>query len=259
MRRLILTVGLVAVSAPSWAASKEQENLQILLGALRGQMTDLQRAAEDSRKEVQRLNEVIAEQNAFLKRTAQEQKVQDEALQAQIKELGERIAEMQARVQSPFPAPTAPSGPGASSEVPGSPAPGAPASAVSGGAPPPAPKELYSQAYADYARGNFDLSIQGFQEYIRNYPSTDLTDNAQYWIGECHYSKQKYNEAIEAWKTLFRDYPSSDKLPDGHVKMGMALEKLGRKSQALLEYRFVIDRYPNSQASRIARDRLNPQ
>jgi tol-pal system protein YbgF len=123
----------------------------------------------------------------------------------------------------------------------------------------PAPRELYSQAYADYARGNYDLAIQGFQEYLKNYPTTDFSDNAQYWIGEALYGKGKYAEAIEAWKTLFRDHAASDKLPDGHVKSGMALEKLGRRSQALLEYRFVVDRYPNSQAARIARERLNPQ
>ena len=35
---------------------------------------------------------------------------------------------------------------------------------------PPPPRELYSQAYADYARGNYDLAIQGYREYLRNYP-----------------------------------------------------------------------------------------
>jgi len=30
------------------------------------------------------------------------------------------------------------------------------------------------------------------------------------------------------------------------------------KSQALVEYRYVVDRYPTSQAARIARERLNP-
>jgi TolA-binding protein len=67
-----------------------------------------------------------------------------------------------------------------------------------------------------------------------------------------------YAEAIEAWNALFKDYPSSDKLPDGRVKKGMALERLGRKSQALVEYRYVVDRFPNSQAARIARERLTP-
>ena len=125
-------------------------------------------------------------------------------------------------------------------------------------APAQAPRELYSQAYADFARGNYDLAMQGFAEYLRDYPGTDFTDNAQYWIGECLYGKKMYAEAIDAWNILLKDYPSSDKLPDARVKKGMALERLGRRSQALVEYRFVVDRYPNSQAARIARERLNP-
>ena len=46
-------------------------------------------------------------------------------------------------------------------------------------------------------------------------------------------------------------------MPDGRVKKGMALERLGRRSQALVEYRYVVDRYPTSPAARIARERLN--
>ena len=147
--------------------------------------------------------------------------------------------------------------PGGGGTAAGSPAPaGVPNAAAP--APAPAPRELYTQAYADFARGNYDLAIAGFTEYIRAYPATDFTDNAQYWIGECLYGKKQFAEAIEAWNTLFRDYPSSDKLPDARVKKGMALEKLGRRSQALVEYRYVVDRFPNTQAARIARERLNP-
>ena len=77
-------------------------------------------------------------------------------------------------------------------------------------------------------------------------------------IVECQYGKKLYAEAIEAWNVLLKDFPSSDKLPDARVKKGMALERLGRRSQALVEYRYVVDRFPTSQAARIARERLNP-
>ena len=86
--------------------------------------------------------------------------------------------------------------------------------------------------------------MQGFSEYLRAYPGTDFSDNAQYWIGECLYGKKMYAESIEAWNTLLKDFPTSDKLPDARVKKGMALERLGRRSQALVEYRYVVDRYP---------------
>ena len=263
IRRALIAVLLLALSLPALAANKDMERLQMQVIGLQGQITDLQRVMEEHLRELKRLNEALAEQNALVKRAVQDQKTQDEALQVTLRDLTERLSEVRERLQaSSAPAytaaPTPPEG------MPG--APGAPyASPTPGGAPPPAPgpppapRELYSQAYADYARGNYDLAIQGFQEYLRNYPGTDFSDNAQYWIGECLYGKQKYAEAIEAWNTLLRDFASSDKLPDARVKKGMSLERLGRRSQALTEYRYVVDRYPNTQAARIARDKLNPQ
>ena len=261
MRRLAPVVLLFGLAAPAGAASRETDRLQIQIASLQGQVADVLRAVEDSQKELKRLNELLAQQNASLNKAVMDQKVQAEALQTAMREMQERLAEVSERAQAARTAPPpqytdpalSPTGPGA--------APGAPSGAIpapTSPGPPPAPRELYSQAYADFARGNYDLAIMGFTEYLKAYPGTDFSDNAQYWIGECLYGKGKYQEGIEAWNTLFRDYPSSDKLPDARVKKGMALEKLGRRSQALVEYRYVIDRFPNSAAARIARERINP-
>ena len=61
---------------------------------------------------------------------------------------------------------------------------------------------------------------------------------------------------MSAFNALLRDFPASDKIPDARYKKGVALEALGRKSQAVLEYRFVVERFPNAQAARLARERL---
>jgi tol-pal system protein YbgF len=266
MRRVAFALALLLAAAPLWAANKDIERLQIQIAGLQGQIAEIQRAHEDGLKEIRRLTELVAEQNALLKRSLADQRQQEEAVTATLKELGERVAELGERLQAlkaasvllPAPAPAADGGAGTPTGASAGSTPATGGAAPPPTAPPPAPRELYSQAYADFARGNYDLAIQGFTEYIKNYPDTDFTDNAQYWIGECLYGKKQYAEAIEAWNVLFRDYPSSDKLPDGRVKKGMALEKLGRRSQALVEYRYVADRYPNSQAARIARERLSP-
>jgi tol-pal system protein YbgF len=266
--RRIAAAALAAAAlaaAPVHAANKDIERLALQIATLQGQVAEIQRASEESRAELRRLTELIAEQNALLKKGVADRRQQDEALAANVKDLGDRVAEIvealdALRAQFPAPLGAPPAGDAAASVPPSAGAPGSPspASPAAPSAPAPAPRELYSQAYADYARGNYDLAIQGFSEYIRNYPGTDFTDNAQYWIGECLYSKKMYEEAIEAWNTLFKDNPDSDKVPDGRVKKGMALERLGRKSQALVEYRYVVDRFPNSQAARIARERLTP-
>jgi len=262
-RTLVATLLVTSclVSGPLLAANKDIDRLAIQIAALQGQIAEIQRANDEARAELKRLAELVAEQNALLRKASADRRQQDEAVSVGLRELGERVSELAEALEAiktqtalSLPAPTDPvaqtAAAGAAAPVPGAP----PASAV----PTQAPRELYSQAYADYARGNYDLAMQGFAEYLRAYPGTDFSDNAQYWIGECLYGKKMYAEAIDSWNILLKDYPASDKLPDARVKKGMALERLGRRSQALVEYRFVVDRYPTSQAARIARERLNP-
>ena len=253
-RRWILAVAVAATPAVALGANKDIERLQVQVAALQSQLSAIERLNEDTLAELKRLNETLAEQNAFLRRGVQEQRLKDEAIQTTLRELDQRLSEvgeqlhgMQAAQSAAVAAPAPAANAGDAEGAPPRPA-----------APPPAPRELYSQAYADYARGNYDLAIQQYEEYLRNYPDTDLSDNAQYWIGECLYSKQQYTEALAAWDELFRRFPGSDKLPDARYKKGMALERLGRRSQAMLEYRAVATRYPNSEAGRKAREKLGP-
>ncbi len=244
-------------AGPLFAANKDIERLAVQIAALQGQLAAIERSGEETRTELRRLSELVAEQNALLRKSAADRRQHEEAMTVGLRELSERVSELAEAIEAikaQFPPATPPADTGAAAP-PGSSTPATTGAPI---APPPAPRELYSQAYADYARGNYDLAMQGFAEYLRAYPGTDFSDNAQYWIGECLYGKKLYAEAIDAWNTLLKDHPASDKLPDGRVKKGMALERLGRRSQALVEYRYVVDRYPTSQAARIARERLNP-
>jgi tol-pal system protein YbgF len=257
------TACAVLLAVPATAANKDIERLYVQVAALQSQIADLQRTAEESQREVRRLTDLLAEQNAFFRKSVQEQRLQDEATQTALREITERMGELDARLQSQAAAALAAAS-AAAAPVP------APAPADSGDGPPaatpppplaspPPARELYSQAYADYTRGNYDLAMQGYREYLRYYPDTDLSDNAQYWIGESLYAKRLFAEAVDAWDELLREYPSSDKLPDGRFKRAMALERLGRRREALAEYRAVADRYPNSEAGRKAKERLTPQ
>jgi tol-pal system protein YbgF len=258
IRRVSLALVSLALAVPAGAANKDIERLQIQMADVQRQLYELVRMAEENQAEIRRLNGSLADQTDLLKRQLEGRRVQEEALQSALRDITERMSELGERLQAlSVASPAAP--------VAGVPAvPGADPTAPPATLPPPAaagppPRELYSQAYADYARGNYDVAIQGFTQYQRHpAAASDLIDNAQYWIGESHYGKKSYDAAIAAWDALLRDYPASDKLPDARVKKGMALEKTGRRRQALAEYRYVVDRYPNSPAARIARDHLNP-
>jgi tol-pal system protein YbgF len=118
------------------------------------------------------------------------------------------------------------------------------------------PSELYDTAYADYTKARYALAIQGFQEYLQAYPSTDLSDNAQYWIGESHYAQKKYTDAIADFDRLLKDWPKSDKAPAALLKKGYALLELGQKAEAVVQLQYVIHEHPASEEARLARARL---
>jgi len=118
------------------------------------------------------------------------------------------------------------------------------------------PEEMYQTAYADFARGNYELAILGFQDYVRRFPDTDLVDNAQYWIGECHYSLERYPQAIQAFQQVEVRFPEADKVPDALLKKGYALIEMNQIQDGIRELQRLISHHPRSNAARIARQRL---
>jgi tol-pal system protein YbgF len=261
IRRAPFAAVLLALAAPAAAANKDMERLQVQVATLQVKLSDLQRLAEDNLRELRRLNESLAEQNAIFKKSLNDRRIQEEAVLSTLRELGERVSELGERLRAmpsaAAPGPFTAREPGAASPPPAGAAPG-PAPVPPAQGPAPLPRELYSQAYADYTRGNYDLAIQEFQEYLRIYPEGDYAGSALYFIGQCHYGKQRFREAIDAWDALFRTYPSSVKLPDAHYWKAVTLERIGRRPQALIEYRYVVDHFPNSEAGRRAREKLGP-
>lgn len=124
------------------------------------------------------------------------------------------------------------------------------------GAQPSEPAQLYNSAYEDYMRGNYDLAIQGFSEYLRRYPDTELADNALYWIGECHYSKKNYDKAIDTFTQLLNTYKTSDKAAAALLKKGFAYLEKNDKSQAVINLQYVVFEYPASPEASLAKERL---
>ena len=120
----------------------------------------------------------------------------------------------------------------------------------------PPPRELYSQAYADFARGNLDLAIQEFGVYLKAYPDTEFSDNAMYWIGECWLAKEDYAKAATVLSETIDKYPYSERLPDTRVKYAMALEQLGLTDRAAMEYQAVLANHPGTPAAKAAQERL---
>jgi tol-pal system protein YbgF len=139
-------------------------------------------------------------------------------------------------------------------------------------APPPGPQasELYQTAYIDFTRGQYNLAIAAFQEYLRLYPTTNLAENAQYWIGESHFSLarahqgrnetdravQELERAVQEFRKVVITYPRGDRVPAALYKEGLALLELGQPQLAEARFQFLVDQFPSREEALKAKDEL---
>lgn len=119
------------------------------------------------------------------------------------------------------------------------------------------PPEEYLKSFGLYSANNFPAAIESFEAFLKNNPQSDYAANAQYWIGECHYTLSDLPKAKEAFLKVVDVYPNSAKTPDALLKLGYTLSALKEKEKAMVIFEKVITSYPSSPAATKARERLN--
>jgi tol-pal system protein YbgF len=138
------------------------------------------------------------------------------------------------------PGPTPPPPAGASTPAP------APAPPRLAGA---SPTKTYEQAYGDYAAGLWDLAIDGFDAFLKDFPTATQADEAQFYIGRAYLNDAKYDKAVEAFDKVIRTYPASNNVPSSYYLKGVALRSLKQMDRAREAWDTVIKTYPDSAAA----------
>ena len=265
-----------ALAAAGCVSTSDFETAQRQISELQEELANIKRTAS-SKDEVQNVNVRIAEQTeTLLKSNATlvakvndiEERIQTtqgavEEASHRLDQLGQQSARTQRDVEDLRTRLTTlqntPPPPGANLEnSTGSPATGeltvpAPAEPA---APPADPMQTYQAAYRDYQRGNYDLAIEGFHDFLGMNANADLADNAAYWIGESLFSQKKYREAIGQFDAVVNKYPQSDKVPGALLKKGYAYINVGERAQGVVQLQYVLHEHPRSQEASLARQKL---
>lgn len=114
----------------------------------------------------------------------------------------------------------------------------------------------YDDAYVLFHQKRYRQAEEKFQAFVARYPSSELTDNAQFWIGESRYARKDYAGALEAFSATVADYPGGNKVPDALLKAGKCLEALGRNDQARQTYLEIQRRFAGTAVAIAAEERL---
>jgi tol-pal system protein YbgF len=267
-RRIVMVVVLLAVTAvPLPAANKEhqqmmadirmlQEQTQLMQAQLAA-VTDALRAVTvklDEQAGVQR--KAFADNKLLVDTMSNDLRVVREKIDdnnVRISSIAQELDALRLSVAQPQGAAAPPGGEGQPS-IAGAPSPGGQAQAPNPGV---SPTRLYDMAWADYVGAQYDLAIQGFTDFIKTFPKLEQAGAAQYYIGETYYAQGKYREAVSAYDRVISDYSASPKVPDAYYKRGLALNVLGQTDRARESWEFAAKNFPNSDAGRLSRQRLD--
>ncbi len=117
-------------------------------------------------------------------------------------------------------------------------------------------KSQYKDAYETYQKKDLEGARKKFEAFLKQYPNTELSGNAQFWIGEIYYQKKDFEKAILEYEKAITKYPETDKVPAALFKQAQAFLELGDKKNARNLLKRVIERYPRSKQAEMAKKKL---
>ena len=115
---------------------------------------------------------------------------------------------------------------------------------------------LFTGAFTDYNRGDYELAKAQFTDFLSYYSNSSRAIEAQYYLGAIAYNQGQFETAVQEFDVVLEEYASGSFTAEAQYKKAMALEKLGRAQDAAVELQSLLDRFPNSTVADNARGML---
>jgi tol-pal system protein YbgF len=259
---------LMLTARPAAAANKEHQQLmadlrilqeqsqllQNMLGTLgdtlKAVTTRLDQQAEANRRAVadeKLLVETLANDLRVVREKVDDNNVRVGSLSQEVDALRQLVQQALSRLTAPPPADlNAPASTSGGAAVP----PAASTTTASSGA---SPTKTYEAAYGDYAAGLWDLAIDGFEAFLKDFPRATQADSAQFLIGRSYQNDAKHEKAVDAFDKVIRNYPMSPNVPDALYLKGVSLKSLKQMDRARESWDTVMKNYPDSTAASLAK------
>lgn len=116
--------------------------------------------------------------------------------------------------------------------------------------------ELYDNSLTSFREEEFQQAMDGFQQFLREYPKSDRADNAQFWIGECFMAQKEYEKAILEYEEVIKNYPKGNKVSVAMLRQAIAWFEIKEKTAGIIILKNLIKKYPDSDEAKIAKEKL---
>ncbi|MBT8396295.1 MAG: tol-pal system protein YbgF [Gemmatimonadetes bacterium] len=127
-----------------------------------------------------------------------------------------------------------------------------PAAEVAGG-----PVEMYNTAATQFNNGSLNTARRAFQQFLREYPTDALADDARYYLADILVQEERLEEAIPAFLRIQEDFPTADMVPQALYRVGEIYIRLDQLEDARQYLERVVNTYPGTDAAREAQERLD--
>lgn len=117
--------------------------------------------------------------------------------------------------------------------------------------------KLFVDAYARFNSGDYPKAQEEFTQFLSATPQSDLADDAQYWIGECLFSRKDYRRAIPEFRKVIDQYPFGNRVPHAFLKVGLSYLALGDRERATESLETVVQAFPKSEVATVAQATLD--
>jgi tol-pal system protein YbgF len=118
-------------------------------------------------------------------------------------------------------------------------------------------KRLFDAALSLFRSSDFRSAAVAFAQFQAQYPESAYTANALFWSASSLFGLKEYKNSValnEKFLSRFADHP---KAADATLNLAFSQIELNDRAGARKSFDTVIEKYPNTDASRLARERLS--
>lgn len=115
----------------------------------------------------------------------------------------------------------------------------------------------YKASYDLIRNKEYERAAAAFEQFVQDHPSSDLTGNGYYWLGQLKLVLGDPANALAQFDTVVNRFPGHNKESDAIYKLGLVNDQLGNKIAAKRYLIDVIERFPVSDAAKLAKKYLS--
>jgi tol-pal system protein YbgF len=141
------------------------------------------------------------------------------------------------------------------SQLNSAPAPGDTSAAAPSNPSAPSADQMYEVSLQQLRRGSVATARMGFQQLLKNYPTSAKVPDATYFIGES-WATEAPDSAARYYEQVVTSYPTSGRAPSALYKLGLLAERRRDVPAARAYYSRVARDYPRSDEAALVPDKL---